>query len=855
MTFQKTMPVPREVTMPAPRAHFCTGFGKYDTHSITLSSGKPNTAALAGQPYTGVTEADILAMVEKPPSVAKTKAQWFIPSDYREHDGREHEAQRQHGQFWAMPLDLDENNLALDDVRSALVDVMGDVSHVIHSSRSSLPDQRKWRALNPLAEPIAGADYADTMTAFYDLLEEASVGVLIPDRGLARPGQPVYLPNRGEHYEHEIHKGERLHLTPDHPIIKRREETRHKRAETEAKARAWKARQAPTDTSSIVGAFNSAETIANLLAKYGYRQARGGNDWRSPMQSSGSYATRDYGDHWTSLSGSDGAAGIGRDSKTGGRYGDAFDLFVHFEHGGDLKAAIKAYALEIGQDYKTKKQDALARLGTGPGDYVPAGMHLPEISPAAVILATSIAKGIRKQLPVLTVDPSVDALIIRDMTEGAFWSGAKMRMFLLNHDECLVQFVSTDAWKFLCKRFGSPVDADEIIKQLETDPGTPLDKGVENNARKAISEITAGGVVDYLKYKNQRDSVEWAVDMFGSRSRLELKEDVARIVLTHRTLVADGKVDPACVADYRAHFPLLDEVLEYIVAARFALDRKKAFIWLFAASDWGKDFLMGVLSGLGIVVETSVKEVEAAFEGKPSGMSATGFKRAFILAINEFKTVKSEIKQLGSYLELSPKNQLRTRVQIYTKMFMSAESVPSLVGENGVEDQFANRMSMIKGNEKLTDRALYKADQGRYFRSVKGYVAGELNRLIGEYQALGLEGAEMRADTYLSAFIGRHGLDQHYERLSASYPTVADQAVAWIRTRSSHKLASDGGYHYLTHATKVLDDYLAEHYTISEVGTLRRRKDEIMAHMSDDGRGNTNHRIGGRQVKSVKLKS
>jgi len=162
--------------------------------------------------------------------------------------------------------------------------------------------------------------------------------------------------------------------------------------------------------------------------------------------------------------------------------------------------------------------DALARLGTGPGAYIPAGMtHLPETSPAAVRLATRIAKGIRKQLPVLTVDPAVDALIIRDMIEGAFWSGAKMRMFLLNHDECLVQFVSSEAWKFLCKRFGSPVDADEIIKQLETDPGTPLDKEVEKAARKAISEITAGGVVDYLKYENQRDSVEWAVDMFGTR--------------------------------------------------------------------------------------------------------------------------------------------------------------------------------------------------------------------------------------------------------------------------------------------------------------------------------------------------
>ena len=60
----------------------CTGFGQYDTHSITLSSGKQNTAACAGQPYTSVTETDILAMVQDPPSIHKDDAQWFIPSDY-----------------------------------------------------------------------------------------------------------------------------------------------------------------------------------------------------------------------------------------------------------------------------------------------------------------------------------------------------------------------------------------------------------------------------------------------------------------------------------------------------------------------------------------------------------------------------------------------------------------------------------------------------------------------------------------------------------------------------------------------------------------------------------------------------
>ena len=588
------------------KIQFCTGHGQFDTHKND------------GRDYGAITGKDVARMVKDPASIDKAKAQWFIPSDYRAHDGREHEAQRSFGRFWWLPLDVDENNLSREDVAKAVAEVTGGARWMVFSTRSAKPDNRKWRALVPLKEPISGADYYDTVAAFNDLLEDASTGALIPDRALQRPGQLVYLPNKGDFYEHEISKGKLLELSQDHPIIQRRADTQRQRVEAEKRAlswKAWKAKQAPTDTSSIVDAFNSTTSVADLLNHYGYKQAGNSSDYRSPMQSSGSFATRDYGTHWISLSASDATAGVGRDTKTGQRFGDAFDLFAHFEHGGGdegFKAAIAAHAKEIGQDYKTKKQDALARLGTGPGDYVPAGMrHLPEISPAAVSLATRIAKGIRKQLPVLTVDPAVDALIIRDMIEGAFWSGAKMRMFLLNPDECLVQFVSTEAWKFLCKRFGSPVDANEIIKQLETDLGAPLDKGVENNARKAISDITAGGVVDYLKYENQRDSVEWVVDMFGTRSRLELKEDVVRIVLTHSTLVASGEVDRACVADYRAHFPLLDEVLEYIVAARFALDRKKAFIWLFAASDWGKDFLMGALGDLGLVVETSVKEVEA----------------------------------------------------------------------------------------------------------------------------------------------------------------------------------------------------------------------------------------------------
>ena len=141
----------------------CTGFGQYDTHSITLSSGKPNTAACAGQPYTSVTETDILAMVQDPPSIHKDDAQWFIPSDYLAHDAREHEAQRLHGQFWAIPLDLDANSPPLAVVRAALDGVAGNAGRVIYSSRSAKADNLKWRALCWLETPIAGEDYADTV--------------------------------------------------------------------------------------------------------------------------------------------------------------------------------------------------------------------------------------------------------------------------------------------------------------------------------------------------------------------------------------------------------------------------------------------------------------------------------------------------------------------------------------------------------------------------------------------------------------------------------------------------------------------------------------------------------------------
>ena len=198
----------------------------------------------------------------------------------------------------------------------------------------------------PLAALLPGRDYKDTadgsMTCWRTRRD-----VTDPRPGRRPARTAVYLPNRGEHYEHLTRReGARLDLT-DHPILARREETRRKRAEAEAAAQGAPGAEAarariPHRRSPVADREVQRRTTRSRSCeeRHGYKRAGSSNDWRSPYQSSGSYAMGDYGDHWISLSGSDAANGVGRLTAGGDCHGDAFDLFVHFEHGGDFEKAV-----------------------------------------------------------------------------------------------------------------------------------------------------------------------------------------------------------------------------------------------------------------------------------------------------------------------------------------------------------------------------------------------------------------------------------------------------------------------------------------------------------------------------------
>ncbi|WP_054287264.1 PriCT-2 domain-containing protein [Gulbenkiania mobilis] len=530
-----------------------------------------------------------------------------------------------------------------------------------------------------------------------------------------------------------------------------------------------------------------------------------------------------------------------------------------------VKATIEA-GLQVGPLAPAKPADVAPVVATVEEAEVSAGTDddAPEDDESHVErIARDIARGLAKAIGIGVQEAAdrfkVDQAVIGRMIEGAFWSGSKSKLFLLNDEQGLNQFSAADAYKFLVRSFGEPVDGYSIacaVEEVIVDRW--ISKAQAKELRKAASEVPGTVIVDHLKYHNQREGIEWRCDMFANDAKLHLLEDKARVVLAHKPFEERGEYDPAIIADYKEHFTRFDEFLTFLVQSRFALDRKKCYLWILADSDWGKGFLLGVLNSMHLAVGTSMKEIEAMFEGRPVGRAPEEFKRAFALVVDEFKTVKSELKQLQSEITLSPKNQLTASVEVFAKLFLSAESVASLVTENGVEDQFANRMSIFAESGSLVKRPLYiEVGNPRYFESVLAYTVETMNRMVSEMQAMGRVAAQTHAERWINDFIKRNGLDTVYERFSDSLSNVASDAIAWLHEQyrlDRARLLKDGGWFYLPNANKALDLYLIEHFDASEVYAYKRRKPELLRLMSEDGRGAYPYTICGIQKKSVKLK-
>lgn len=579
------------------------------------------------------------------------------------------------------------------------------------------------------------------------------------------------------------------------------------------------------------------------------------------------------------------AAASTRDDQSSRNYAEAAlrgeinDLLLTPE--GQRNDALNRVAFKLGQlvggghidqgQVVTELSTAAEQIGLDDNEIEPtinsglqAGMNEPrhpdtQVRPELSKTAHKIGKRISERIDEIVTDwgddakaakPEIDVNRIATIIETSFWCPAKGKMYFMNRDGDLVYFPKADAWRFLSQTFGNPANVEPLIDAMP-----PMSKEDTRATAGALRGAVTEPIMDQVFLYRQRDALAWEVDMFANAPVFKLREFDAQIVLPHRPWPI-GPINHTHVEDFRQHWPEVDDVLKFIIDARFAGDRKKAFLWWQAASDFGKGLFTGLLKDLGVVVETSAREIEKVFEGSPVGLSADSFKRAIVLLVDEFKSVKSEMKQLQNQIELSPKNQLRQSVAVYTKLFTSAESVASLVTTHGVEDQFSNRMSLIVNEGRIDDRDFFASQKAAYADSLRNWIAQTLNRNVEAYRVLGPVNAVAEADKALSAFHERQGISKKLGRVSDALHDIAEKFRADMLDEanySSDVVELQNGGVGLLRARKKLEDWLEREFDKSERMTFVKKVAAILEKASVDGQVTNRKTIQGKTAWTLLL--
>lgn len=369
------------------------------------------------------------------------------------------------------------------------------------------------------------------------------------------------------------------------------------------------------------------------------------------------------------------------------------------------------------------------------------------------------------------------AAVDRLITASA-WNPSNSKFYVMSDG---LKIATVADYGGLTREFFEPICDMDALEAIATD-NAPVDS--EAKREKFVSGVmSAGGrkIMSVIKCYRQATSLSIAVDPFANEDVITIKDSVATLQFKHVPLTG-GVVDPAVIDDFRRHFPEFESFIELLVAARFAADRKQAHMWLQAPSNWGKSFLLGCLADHGLVVETSIAELDKMLSGSPVGKTISDFMRSWVFAVDEFKGVSREVKQLSDSIHFSPKGMPTVKAPLYLKLFLSAEDVPSLANpETGIEDQFANRFTHVVVNGVLADRPAFQRSKHAYRQSVTNFIANAVNDRVSKYVAMGKHDAADAGDAVVTAFYEKHRIDNGFQRMSAGMPDLINSFVDWAK--------------------------------------------------------------------------
>ena len=230
----------------------------------------------------------------------------------------------------------------------------------------------------------------------------------------------------------------------------------------------------------------------------------------------------------------------------------------------------------------------------------------------------------------------------------------------------------------------------------------------------------------------------------------------------------DDAVIEECFKEYSEHNPYFSELLLWLAGCGFAPNRKKAYLWFHAPSDWGKTFLFNTIIGeFNLIAKLTTDEVKKAASGDPSGLRVSEIKNKLALVFNEFKAAPLTLLELEDEIRFAPKNQPRQTIEIRAKIGLSKEPVKAVAGETGVRAEFCNRFCYIRipaTASKLQDLHTFGKYSAPVFIKALQVKAREiLVREIGRLRSMGEEEAAVDADTIVRMFHEEHAIEKYFE--------------------------------------------------------------------------------------------
>jgi hypothetical protein len=260
---------------------------------------------------------------------------------------------------WLVALDVEENKLTGEvppDPESVAHLLMAKgLAGVLWTTWSSTPATPRYRIVLPLDKPIRPLQVSRPIDRLYSALAAANLRLNgVVDKGKFGAASLMFLARHppGGSFFSRVVEGVALDAADIGAVAHMVNE---KDAMREAQREALKATtQFAPEVRAKIDRYNGLHEIGDLLSQYGYR--RGGDRFKSRYQHPSSQpATAIFpGDEmWCTFSQSDIDAGLGTKSQDGdSAFGDAFALYLHYEHGGNFRTALSA--IELPEDWKAE---------------------------------------------------------------------------------------------------------------------------------------------------------------------------------------------------------------------------------------------------------------------------------------------------------------------------------------------------------------------------------------------------------------------------------------------------------------------------------------------------------------------